>query len=207
MSGRQPEAERQGRARREPDGHALARGAHVAPALPVHRELRHLPQHAPRAREEDRIEEPEEHDEPGREAPQPEKREDGAEAQPERAPARERRPAEPPLHQVRHRAHPTTSSTAALWTYLTCRASGQGGAKALYSAAIGDLLLRGGLTDGRRRDVAIRDGRIHRLRAQLHPTRDETPGVADKLRLPGLVQRPIPPGKALLAHPPHRLSP
>src|SRR5216117_340549 len=112
MSGRQPEAERQDRARREPDGHALERGGHVAPEQPVHRERRHLPQHAPRAREEDRIEEPEEHDEPGREAPQPEKREDGAEAQRERAPARERRPAEPPLHQVRHRAHPTTSSTA-----------------------------------------------------------------------------------------------
>src|SRR5204862_5932730 len=86
---------------------------HVTPELPVHGELPHLPQHAPRAREEDGIEEPEEDDEPGRETPQQEKGDDGAGPECPRPPAREWRPAEPPLHQVRHGAHATTSSRRA----------------------------------------------------------------------------------------------
>ena len=62
------------------------------------------------------------------------------------------------------RAHGVTASVAAVWwTYLTRRAAGQDGGEALYCAAMGDLLLRRGVVDGRRRDVAIRDGRIHRL--------------------------------------------
>src|SRR5438445_128052 len=54
---RQPEGERQEGARREADDDALERGGDVAPELAGRGELRHLPQDAPRAGEEDRIEE------------------------------------------------------------------------------------------------------------------------------------------------------
>src|SRR5436189_273495 len=73
----------------------------------------HRSQNEPGPREENRIEEVEEHDEPGREAPQEEKRENGAETQHECASPRQQRSAESPLHQVRHRAH----GTSPWWTY------------------------------------------------------------------------------------------
>ena len=64
----------------------------------------------------------------------------------------------------------TASAAAAVWwTYLMRGAAGQDGAEALYCAAMGDLLLRRGVVDGRRRDVAIRDGRIRRLGVDLDP--------------------------------------
>jgi cytosine deaminase len=64
---------------------------------------------------------------------------------------------------------------------------------------MGDLLLRGGLTDGRRRDVAIRDGRIHRLGDDLDPTGYDALDVADKLVVPGFVESHIHPDKAFIA--------
>src|SRR5437870_2604572 len=102
---RQPEGERQEGARREADDDALDRGGDVAPELAGHGELRHLPQDAPRAGEEDRIEEVPEHDESRREAPHEEEGDDGARPEDPRPPPRERRSVESPLDQVRHRVH------------------------------------------------------------------------------------------------------
>src|SRR5947208_3017823 len=73
---RQPEGERQEGARREADDDALDRGGDVAPELAGHGELRHLSQDAPRAGEEDRIEEVPEHDESRRETPHEEEGDD-----------------------------------------------------------------------------------------------------------------------------------
>src|SRR5438034_26712 len=96
------------------------------------------------------------------------------------------------------RAHGVTASAAAAmwWTYLTRRAAGQDGAEALYCAAMGDLLLRRGVVDGRRRDVAIRDGRIRRLGVDLDPTGYDALDVTDKLVLPGFVESHIHPDRS-----------
>ena len=64
---------------------------------------------------------------------------------------------------------------------------------------MGDLLLRNGLVAGRRQDVAIRDGRIHRVAANVDPTGYEIVDVADKLVLPGFVESHIHPDKAFIA--------
>ena len=93
----------------------------------------------------------------------------------------------------------TASAAAVWWTYLTRRAAGQDGAEALYCAAMGDLLLRRGVVDGRRRDVAIRDGRIHRLGVDLDPTGYDALDVTDKLVVPGFVESHIHPDKAFIA--------
>src|SRR2546423_1479660 len=134
------------------------------------------------ARKEDRVEEPEEDDEPRGEAPQCEEGEHDAQAQRERAPPRQRRAAKSPLHQVRHRAHEATSSTAAAvcWTYHARGVPVKAPPKAIYCARMGDLLLRQGLVDGRRQDVALRDGRIWRIGPALDPTGGETLDVEDK---------------------------
>src|SRR3989441_980928 len=99
------------------------------------------------------------------------------------------------------RAHGVTASAAAAvwWTYLMRGAAGQDGAEALYCAAMGDLLLRRGVVDGRRRDVAIRDGRIRRLGVDLDPTGYDALDVTDKLVLPGFVESHIHPDKAFIA--------
>jgi cytosine deaminase len=62
-----------------------------------------------------------------------------------------------------------------------------------------NLLLRQGLIDGRRQDVAIRDGRIHRIGAALDAPGGETLDVTDKLILPGFVESHIHPDKAFIA--------
>ena len=64
---------------------------------------------------------------------------------------------------------------------------------------MGDLVLRNGLVAGRRQDVAIRDGRIHRVAANVDPTGSEIVDVADKLVLPGFVESHIHPDKAFIA--------
>src|SRR3990167_3379504 len=63
----------------------------------------------------------------------------------------------------------------------------------------GGLLLRNGLVAGRRQDVAIRDGRIHRIGPDLAGPGGETLDVADKLVLPGFVETHIHPDKAFIA--------
>ncbi len=62
-----------------------------------------------------------------------------------------------------------------------------------------DLLLRGGLIDGRRLDVAIRDGRISRIGAGLDAAARATLDVAHRLVLPGFVESHIHPDKAFIA--------
>ena len=64
---------------------------------------------------------------------------------------------------------------------------------------MGDLVLRDGLVAGRRQDVAIRDGRIHRVAAHVDPTGSEIVDVTDKLVLPGFVESHIHPDKAFIA--------
>lgn len=64
---------------------------------------------------------------------------------------------------------------------------------------MGDLVLRSGLVAGRRQDVAIRDGRIYRVAANVDPTGYEIVDVADKLVLPGFVESHIHPDKAFIA--------
>ena len=61
------------------------------------------------------------------------------------------------------------------------------------------LLLRQGLIAGRRQDVALRDGRIHRIGASLDATGHETLDVTDRLVLPGFVESHIHPDKAFIA--------
>src|SRR3990167_4176621 len=63
----------------------------------------------------------------------------------------------------------------------------------------GGLLLRNGLVAGRRQDVAILDGRIHRIGPDLAGPGGETLDVADKLVLPGFVETHIHPDKAFIA--------
>jgi cytosine deaminase len=64
---------------------------------------------------------------------------------------------------------------------------------------MGDLVLRGGLVAGRRQDVAIRDGLIHRIGAGLPASGVETLDVTDKLVVPGFVESHIHPDKAFIA--------
>ncbi len=62
------------------------------------------------------------------------------------------------------------------------------------------LLLRSGLVAGRRQDVALRDGRIHRIAPDLDPAGyDEIVDVPDRLVLPGFVESHIHPDKAFVA--------
>lgn len=61
------------------------------------------------------------------------------------------------------------------------------------------LLLRGGLVDGRRQDIAIRDGRIERVGAALDAAGYVTLDVTDRLVLPGFVESHIHPDKAFIA--------
>jgi cytosine deaminase len=61
------------------------------------------------------------------------------------------------------------------------------------------LLLRGGLVGGRRHDILIHDGRIHRIGADLDAGGVETLDVTDKLVLPGFVESHIHPDKAFIA--------
>jgi cytosine deaminase len=67
------------------------------------------------------------------------------------------------------------------------------------------LLLRGGIVDGRRQDVAIRDGRVQRVGAGLDGAGMETLDVADRLILPGFVETHIHPDKAFIADRTHGL--
>jgi len=61
------------------------------------------------------------------------------------------------------------------------------------------LLLRGGLVDGRRQDIAVRDGRIARVGAMLDATGYDTLEVTDRLVVPGFVETHIHPDKAFIA--------
>jgi cytosine deaminase len=61
------------------------------------------------------------------------------------------------------------------------------------------MLLRNGLVDGRRQDVAIRAGRIARIGPDLPGVWGETLDVADRLVLPGFVESHIHPDKAFTA--------
>jgi cytosine/creatinine deaminase len=62
-----------------------------------------------------------------------------------------------------------------------------------------DLLLRGARVNGRRVDIAIRDGRIARIDAALPSGATATLDVADRLVLPGFVETHIHPDKAFIA--------
>jgi cytosine deaminase len=64
---------------------------------------------------------------------------------------------------------------------------------------MGHLVLRGGRVDGRRVDIALRDGRIHRIAADIPAAGDETLDVSDRLILPGFVETHIHPDKAFIA--------
>lgn len=61
------------------------------------------------------------------------------------------------------------------------------------------LLLRGGLVDGRRQDVAIREGRIHCVGDGLDAAGYDVIDVRDSLVLPGFVETHIHPDKAFIA--------
>ena len=60
-------------------------------------------------------------------------------------------------------------------------------------------MLRGGRVNGQRVDVAIRDGRIQRIAADIAPAGCESLDVADRLILPGFVETHIHPDKAFIA--------
>ena len=62
-----------------------------------------------------------------------------------------------------------------------------------------NLLLRGGRIGSDRRDIAIRDGRIHRIGASLDPAGYQVLEIPDKLVLPGFVETHIHPDKAFIA--------
>ena len=62
-----------------------------------------------------------------------------------------------------------------------------------------NLLLRRGLVGGRRQDIAIRDGRIHGIGADLDAAGAEVIDVTDTLVLPGFVETHIHPDKAFIA--------
>jgi cytosine/creatinine deaminase len=64
---------------------------------------------------------------------------------------------------------------------------------------VGDLLLRRGLVHGRRQDVAVRNGRIHRIGPDLDGAGHEALDVTDRLVLPGFVELHIHPDKAFIA--------
>lgn len=61
------------------------------------------------------------------------------------------------------------------------------------------LVLRGGRVDGRRADIAIRDGRIQRIAPDIAGSEGETLEVPDRLILPGFVETHIHPDKAFIA--------
>ena len=61
------------------------------------------------------------------------------------------------------------------------------------------LLVRGGIVEGRRQDIAIREGRIERIGTGLSAAGYETLDVADRLVLPGFVESHIHPDKAFIA--------
>src|SRR5205814_1091237 len=65
--------------------------------------------------------------------------------------------------------------------------------------AMNSLLLQNGRVGGRRQDVAIRTGKIHRIGAVLDPVGYQTLDVTDKLVLPGFVESHIHPDKAFIA--------
>ena len=60
-------------------------------------------------------------------------------------------------------------------------------------------MLRRGLVRGRRQDIAIRDGRIHRIGDELDPVGHEAIDVTDRLVLPGFIETHIHPDKAFIA--------
>jgi cytosine deaminase len=62
-----------------------------------------------------------------------------------------------------------------------------------------NLLLRAGLVSGHTRDIAIRDGRIHRIGADLDAAGYETIDITGKLVLPGFIESHIHPDKAFIA--------
>ena len=93
------------------------------------------------------------------------------------------------------------------WTYHARGVPVKAPPKAIYCARMGDLLLRQGLVDGRRQDVALRDGRIWRIGPALDPTGGETLDVTDKLVLPGFVESHIHPDKAFIADRTRGLAP
>jgi cytosine deaminase len=61
------------------------------------------------------------------------------------------------------------------------------------------LMLRRGLVGNRRQDIAIRDGRIHRIGDDLDPAGHEAIDVTDRLVLPGFIETHIHPDKAFIA--------
>src|SRR5262245_414258 len=61
------------------------------------------------------------------------------------------------------------------------------------------LMLRRGLVRGRRQDILIRDGRIHRIGDDLDPSGAEVIDVTDRLVLPGFIETHIHPDKAFIA--------
>src|SRR5262249_28321066 len=73
--------------------------------------------------------------------------------------------------------------------------------------AMNPLLLRGGIVDGRRQDVAIRDGRIHRIAPALDAREYDVLDVAGKLVLPGFIESHIHPDKAFIADRTQGLAP
>ena len=62
-----------------------------------------------------------------------------------------------------------------------------------------ELLLRGGIVDGRMQDILVRDGRIARVGARIDGGDAEVIDIADKLVLPGFVETHIHPDKAFIA--------
>jgi len=64
---------------------------------------------------------------------------------------------------------------------------------------MGNVLLRGGLVGGRRLDIAIRNGLVHRIASDLDPRDHEVLDVTDRLVLPGFVESHIHPDKAFIA--------
>jgi cytosine deaminase len=66
-------------------------------------------------------------------------------------------------------------------------------------APVSELLLQGGVVDGRRRDMLLRDGRIARIGARLDAAGADTLDVTDRLVLPGFVETHIHPDKAFIA--------
>ena len=118
VAGGQPEGERRERAGSEADDDALERRPHVHPELAVDGELEHLAEDQPGPREKDRVEQLQEDDETGRQAPERQKPEHRARAQGKAAPTGERSAAETPLHQLGQAAqeHATATPCPMLWT-------------------------------------------------------------------------------------------
>ena len=60
-------------------------------------------------------------------------------------------------------------------------------------------MLRGGIVDGRERDILVRDGRIARIAERIDAGAAEVIDVGGKLVLPGFVETHIHPDKAFIA--------